>query len=89
MRVCGDYGLHFTQNLSVGELPSLNANVPTAAGTLSNVEPLQRWSCTAVCVPNNDAYSGQFITVTINGTSNQSHNNISPAIAVYTWRRIS
>lgn len=79
----------FKHQLTVGELPPLNTNVPTAAGILSNIEPTQRWSCTAVCVPNNDTYTNQAITITINGTNSQSHNNISPAIAVYIWRRIS
>lgn len=71
----------------VGELPQCNAKVPAAVYTFSEVTPAVRWSFSAVRVPNNDTYSGQYIWSAIEGAGNQYHNNIGPSIAAYCWRR--
>lgn len=78
MRVCGDYRLHLTQNLSVGELPKITSCGLYTADTTSYAF----------------AMSLDFTRQEVNYTnwsfgSDEWHNNISASIAVYIWRRIS
>ena len=73
--------------MTVGELPSISVKIPTAAYVTKAIDPQQRWSVTAVCVPNNDTFSGQYIWPSLDGADNRHHNNISPAVAIYLWRR--
>lgn len=80
------YG-EFKHQLTVGELPSISVKIPTAAYVTKAIDPQQRWSVTVVCVPNNDTFSGQYILPSLDGADNQHHNNISPAVAIYLWRR--
>ena len=85
MRVCGDYGLHLTQNLSVGELakhhhsiyydPSYEAYPYAGTGVwkqgLINING-------PYGINNNvGEYTG----------ANQYHNNIASCVAVYLWHR--
>lgn len=76
-----------TYRLAVGEMPNVSVKVPSAAYITNAIDPQQRWSVTATCVPNNDTFSGQYIWASLVGTGYQHHNNISPAVAVYLWRR--
>ena len=77
----------FKHKLSKGELPNISVNIPTAANVTNSIDPQQRWSVTAVCVPNNDTFSGQYIWASLDGAGDQHHNNISPAVACYCWQR--
>lgn len=77
----------FKHQLTVGELPPCNAKVPSAAYTFAEVTPAVRWAFSAVCVPNDATYSGQYIWSAIEGTANQYHNNTGPSIAAYCWKR--
>ncbi|WP_337803094.1 hypothetical protein [Megasphaera sp.] len=77
----------FKHQITVGELPSISAKVPTAAYVTTPIDPQQRWSVTATCVPNNDTFSGQYIWASLDGAGNRHHNNISPVVACYCWRR--
>lgn len=73
--------------MTVGELPSIQVKIPSAAYVTNAIDPQQRWSVTATCVPNNDTFSGQYIWAPLDGTGNQHHNNISPVVACYCWQR--
>lgn len=77
----------FKHQLTVGELPSISAKVPTAAYVTTPIDPRQRWSVTATCVPNNDTFFGQYIWASLDGAGNKHHNNISPVVACYCWQR--
>ena len=86
MRVCGDYGLHLTQNLSVGELPKEKLrflNGWTASGTGTG-----NWlAMSAYYWGNNEEYCD--IEGPLVSRMNLHHNNVSPCIGAYVWRRIS
>ena len=78
MRVCGDYGLHLTQNLSVGEMPKITSCGLYTADTTSKLY----------------AMTLDFSRQDINYTNwefggDEWHNNINASIAVHMWRRIS
>lgn len=83
----GEKSGEFKHQLTVGELPSCNVKVPSAAYTFAQVNPAVRWSFSAVCVPNDDTYTNQYVGSAIEGTGNQYHNNTGPSIAVYCWKR--
>lgn len=77
----------FKHQITVGELPNIPVKLPTAAYTTTPIDPQQRWSLTAACVPNDARFSNQAILVFSDGTGNQHHNNISPCVASYIWQR--
>ena len=92
MRVCGDYRLHLTQNLSVGELAKHSHENGGWIWAVSS-----NFNTGSYNIPS--ATNGNAIEY-VNGKdkqkvysdsagSNGYHNNISPGIAVYCWRRIS
>ena len=82
MRVCGDYRLHLTQNLSVGELAShTHAQYVTANPGAGNYNTRIDYKEDALNV--NTYY--QVETGATGG--NNYHNNISPCVAAYLWKR--
>ena len=85
MRVCGDYGLHLTQNLSVGELPKLTGTFQ--AYTWNNGSPSGVFSNTKIDGSVNVSGEGTFNRFNFNVGNNTPHNNVSACIAVYAWHR--
>ena len=74
-------------DMPVGELPNTSIALPSAGYVTEKRNPPQRWSATAVCVPNDNTFSGQYLHGYLEGTGNQPHNNISPVVACYCWLR--
>lgn len=92
MRVCGDYRLHLTQNLSVGELAkhsheeggwmwAVAYNFNTGSYNISG-------ATNGNAIEYTNGKNKQKVYSTSAG-NNGYHNNISPGIAVYCWHRIS
>ena len=85
MRVCGDYGLRLTQNLSVGELAKHHHSIYydssyeayPHAGTGVWKQGLININGPYGINNNVGEYTGD----------NQYHNNIASCVAVYLWHR--
>lgn len=83
MRVCGDYGLHLTQNLSVGELAKHSHTYTTAPTAFKQID-----TSSNDCIKPNDTGTCKISSMTTSSTGNNTyHNNVSPGIAVYAWHR--
>ena len=83
----GEKSGEFKHQLTVGELPNASVKINSAAYVTTQIAPTERWSVTAVQVPNNAVYKDQYIWAGIDGAANQYHNNVSPSMAAYLWRR--
>lgn len=100
MRVCGDYGLHLTQNLSVGELAAHNhrsyANCAIWANknawddslTTSQIA-IDGSETNAGCVFMDRTVESAGLWYSKNTGGNTRHNNVSPCVGAYIWHRIS
>lgn len=91
MRVCGDYGLHLTQNLSVGELPQIKGtfgcSVPQnhanfANGVFANTSFGTSQAKVAQPIDANTVYGYR-----LSFGDNQRHNNVAPCVSAYLWQR--
>lgn len=87
MRVCGDYGLHLTQNLSVGELPKNYAKIRAMAwGDYDNF--LSNATGTGVMnlasPSSGNVMGGTTFTLTGGG---KAMPNVSPCLSAYVWKR--
>lgn len=100
MRVCGDYGLHLTQNLSVGELAVHNhrsyancliwtdkKNWDSRISTSQVALDGSSTNSGAVFMDKTKESAGLWYSKSTGG--GQRHNNVSPCIGAYVWRRIS
>lgn len=86
MRVCGDYGLHLTQNLSVGEMPTQSPYSLRSAyqdGVLSTA-----------AATDGGPYSGRVVVATGgNGGKSVLYGGgsrfkvVQPCISSYIWKR--
>lgn len=74
--------------MTVGELPPIGVNVPSASNTITSVEPGGRWSTSAVNVPNNDNYKNQYIGAYTSNAFNRRVNILQPSIAIFRFHRI-
>ena len=83
----GEKSGEFKHQLTVGEMPTQSPYSLQSAYTTNAVNPTQRWSVTAVQVPNSDEYSNQYIWSPIEGAGGQYHNNVCPSIPAYLWQR--
>lgn len=92
MRVCGDYRLHLTQNLSVGELPTITGRIMNACAQDENQGidgdgVFSSFSAGGSGRPSNSTYDAKADSVELNFGSNMMHNNTSPCVAAYLWKR--
>ena len=97
MRVCGDYGLHLTQNLSVGELASHDGHLYDLSEIKGHGNKAYlNWLSDALVATDtgygfvNYSTSSELRPTYPTGKSlggNKYHNNLSACIAVYCWRR--
>ena len=90
MRVCGDYGLHLTQNLSVGETGNLKLSM-ALSGTSDAIKRDNHFCIKYEACEWTENYqymgaTGCFTTFDVTPTG-APHNNVSPGIAVYAWHR--
>ena len=74
-------------SLTVEELPEIQTKICSAAYQTSYVAPGGRWSVVASEVSNDAIYSSQYIYGVCIGTRNMAHNNLSPMVAAYGWKR--
>lgn len=80
------YG-EFKHQLTVGELPQLTVRTASAAYLDSKYGNGGRWAVKAVESDNSDTFKNQWIYSTSLDTKGLYHDNLTPAVAVYCWKR--
>ena len=92
MRVCGDYGLHLTQNLSVGELAKHSHENGDWMWAVSYHLNTGTYNIASSTNGNAIEYingKDKQKVYSVSAGDNRYHNNVSPGIAVYCWKRTS
>ena len=81
------YG-EFKHQLTVGELPQLTVSTASAAYLESKAGNGGRWAVQSVESDYSDTFKNQWVYSTSLDTKGLYHDNLTPAVAVYCWKRI-